>query len=215
MDLINLGLSLAAAGAAALTIRANYRGPHWHIYIAKPLATALILALAARLPAPELAAGRAALLAGLACALAGDVALMFRGERWFAAGLLCFLLTQIAYSAAFAPALRWGLWTPVRAAAYGLAMALVFRKLQPSLGKLRAPVMVYLGALGVMAWLALERAAALGTGPAWAAALGGLLFAVSDSTLAYERFRRPFPAARLAVLSTYWAAQGLIALAAA
>lgn len=215
MDPINLGLSLAAAGAAALAIRANYHGPPWHIFIFKPLATALILALAARLPAPELASGRTALLAGLVGALAGDIALMFPGERWFSAGLVCFLLTQIAYSSAFAPALRWGPWTAVRAAGLGLALAGAYWGLRPGLGSLRAPVLVYLTALGVMAWLAVERAAALGTAPAGAAALGALLFAASDSTLAYERFRRPFPAARLVVLGTYWAAQWLIALAAA
>ena len=43
------------------------------------------------------------------------------------------------------------------------------------------------------------------------AAIGAALFVVSDSFLAYDRFRQKFRAARIIVLSTYWAAQWLIA----
>jgi uncharacterized membrane protein YhhN len=45
-----------------------------------------------------------------------------------------------------------------------------------------------------------------------AAAAGALLFMLSDGMLAVDRFRRPFRWSRLAVLSTYFAAQWLIAL---
>lgn len=216
MDPLNLGLSAGAAVAAGLTIYANYRGPRRLIYLCKPLATGLILALAVRLPAPELPGRLHALLAaGLSLSLAGDIALMFPGPRWFLAGLVSFLLAHLAYLAAFWPALRWNAGSALRLAPYLLVMAALFHLIRPGLGGMTRPVAVYFTGLGLMAWAALERAAALQTWPAWAAALGGALFALSDSALAYEKFRRPFPAARLVVLAAYWSAQWLIALAAA
>jgi uncharacterized membrane protein YhhN len=45
-----------------------------------------------------------------------------------------------------------------------------------------------------------------------AAATGALLFVASDATLAIDRFARPFVLSRAAVLSTYFAAQLLIAV---
>jgi uncharacterized membrane protein YhhN len=215
MDTINWGLSLAAAIAAALTIRANYAGPAWHIYVFKPAATALILVLAWRLPAPEGLFFHACLLTGLGFSLLGDVVLMLPGERWFLAGLVSFLLAHLAYIAAFAPAARLASASLLRLAPFALAGLVLFRVLAPGMGKMRGPVAVYLAALATMAWLAFERAAAIGTWPAWLAAVGAAFFLVSDGVLAYERFRRPFPAARLVVLITYWVAQWLIALAAA
>jgi len=44
------------------------------------------------------------------------------------------------------------------------------------------------------------------------AAAGAVLFVLSDSALAWSRFRQPFAAAQLAVLGTYLPAQWLIAL---
>ncbi|MBL8245739.1 MAG: hypothetical protein JNL89_16200, partial [Rhodanobacteraceae bacterium] len=43
------------------------------------------------------------------------------------------------------------------------------------------------------------------------AAAGGMLFMASDSMIAIGRFGEPFDGQRLAVLTTYWAAQWLIA----
>jgi uncharacterized membrane protein YhhN len=43
------------------------------------------------------------------------------------------------------------------------------------------------------------------------AALGGLLFMVSDTLLAVNKFAQPLPLSALWILSTYWLAQACIA----
>jgi uncharacterized membrane protein YhhN len=45
------------------------------------------------------------------------------------------------------------------------------------------------------------------------AAIGGLLFIVSDSLLAINKFALPLPFSPLWILLTYWVAQGFIAAA--
>jgi alkenylglycerophosphocholine/alkenylglycerophosphoethanolamine hydrolase len=65
-------------------------------------------------------------------------------------------------------------------------------------------VAVYVLAILTMAWL--------GAGVNVVAGLGAALFVTSDGMLAYDKFVRQFPSARLLVLTTYWLAQWLIAL---
>ncbi|MGZ7042521.1 MAG: lysoplasmalogenase family protein, partial [Thermoanaerobaculia bacterium] len=85
--------------------------------------------------------------------------------------------------------------------------------LWPRLGRLRVPVVVYVvAALVAMAWQATTRAVVVDTEPAMAAAVGAALFVVSDATLAINRFRVSFRASQAVVMSTYVAAQALIAL---
>ncbi len=78
--------------------------------------------------------------------------------------------------------------------------------LQPHLGGLLVPVALYGLVLGVMA--------AIAGGLGGLIAVGGALFVVSDSVLALGRFLPgyEFAAHDLVVMSTYLAAQGLIAL---
>ena len=64
----------------------------------------------------------------------------------------------------------------------------------------------------VMAWQAWERWGHTGQHLALIASLGAVLFVVSDAILALNRFRAQFKAARLLNLTTYFAAQWLIAL---
>jgi uncharacterized membrane protein YhhN len=66
-----------------------------------------------------------------------------------------------------------------------------------------------------MAWQAAERWAGLGTTPALLAAAGAGLFVISDSALAWQRFKARHRWGQPVVLSTYFAAQWLIALSVA
>ncbi len=197
------------AAFAALTLWAEHRDSRRAIYLLKPLTTVLILALAATAPQPVSRGYQALVCAGLLFSLAGDVFLMLPRDR-FVAGLASCLVAHLFYVAAFAP-------RPVTLAAPLVLAALVvygmvlLRALWPRLGELRVPVAVYAAALLVMAWQAAERWAVLHTTPALLAALGAGLFVVSDSVLAWERFRRSHPYGQAVVLGTYFAAQWLIA----
>ena len=92
------------------------------------------------------------------------------------------------------------------------AGVLVYAWLRPGLGAMGAPVAVYVTAIAAMAGFATARWLGVGGTGALLACAGAILFVVSDSALAANRFRRPFAAAPAVVLGTYFAAQCLIAL---
>jgi uncharacterized membrane protein YhhN len=205
-----LAFTLLAAASAAATLWAERRGARRAFYLLKPLTTVLIMALAPVAPAPVSRGYQALVCAGLLFSLAGDVFLMLPRDR-FVAGLASFLVAHLFYIASFAPR-PFRLAAPlvlVALLAYG---AVLLRALWPRLGGLRAPVAVYAAVLLGMAWQAAARWDVDDTGRALLAALGAGLFVVSDSVLAWERFREPRAYGHAVVLATYYAAQWLIAL---
>ena len=204
-------LSLFALASALLTIGAEYRGPRRHVYAFKPLTVALVILVALQTKFGAAPPYKHLVVAGLLCSLAGDVLLMLPRER-FVAGLVCFLFAHLCYIAAFTA----GGGTPRASSAWGAAAlllygALMLRLLWPRLGKLKGPVVVYVAAILLMAWQALNRWLAGEAGSALALA-GALLFVASDSALAWNRFKGEFKGAQAVVLGTYFAAQWLIAL---
>ncbi|HEX5870140.1 MAG TPA: lysoplasmalogenase [Longimicrobium sp.] len=209
MPTLPLALTLLAAASAALTVRAEHRQARRAVYLFKPLTTVLILALAATAPQPAGRGYQALVCAGLLFSLAGDVFLMLPRDR-FVAGLASFLAAHLLYVAAFAPRPP-ALAAPLVLAALVAYGGVLLRALWPRLGSLRAPVALYAAALLVMAWQAAERWMTLDTAPALLAAAGAGLFVVSDSVLAWQRFRGRHAYGQAVMLSTYFAAQWLIA----
>lgn len=212
MPIVQAVLIASVSLAAVLAIRAHYldAGQRWQAYVFKPLATLLVLALALSMPAP-LPEYRWAVVAGLVCSLAGDVFLMLPRDR-FVPGLASFLVAHLFYLYAFGIGLRvdtaYSLWLPY-AVIGGIVTAVIWRNLKPAL---RGAVILYTLVITCMAGQAAGRWQALGSAAALAAALGAALFVISDSVLAINRFRAHFRAERAVTLSTYWAAQTLIAL---
>lgn len=196
--------------AAVLATYSGAKGPQRLHHIAKPLTTGLIIAVAALAPTPAPAAYKTLILAGLACSLLGDVALMFP-DKWFTPGLVAFLAAQVLYALAFQPGaghpVSTGVFLPF--IFYGLLMFFI---LAPGLGPMKLAVFVYIGAITAMAGFAANRFVDLGGTKPLLAFAGAVLFLVSDSVLAYDRFARKFGLARILVLGTYFPAQLLIAL---
>lgn len=203
-------LSILAAAAALLAVRAEYRGPRRRVYVFKPLAVILVIFIALQTKHAGAGPYKFWVVAGLLFSLAGDVFLMLPRDR-FVAGLVSFLFAHVCYLAAFASGggVAASAWAGAALAAYGASM---LGLLWPRLGSLKGPVAVYVALILLMAWAAVGRY--LGAGPAGSglAAAGALLFAASDSLLAWNRFRGEFRAAQALVLGTYFAAQWLIAL---
>lgn len=152
---------------------------------------------------------RTIFVAGLALSLAGDVFLLL-DERWFVAGLASFLLAHIAYIAGLVlvPVEWW-------AAAVGIgvvvaAFGLVGRRIVGAVRggdspQLVGPVIAYVAVISAMV------VAAFATGSAWAAG-GALLFFISDSVLAWDRFLASTRWGPVTVMITYHLAQaGLVA----
>jgi len=206
-------LTILAMCSGTLHVRAEYRGPRNQVYLFKPLTTTLILLIAVQAGAPELALYKYAIVAGLVCSLAGDIFLMLPSDK-FVPGLASFLVGHLFYITAFTWGTGFGfsLWLLAPFVIFGVVM---FRVLSPHLGKMKVPVIAYMAVILVMAWQAWERVGQTGQIAALLASVGAVFFVVSDSALAIDRFRGQFKNARAVVLSTYYAAQWLIALSVA
>ena len=212
--------SLPAAGAifAALAIASApwALAQPWLNFAFKPLATLCVLAWAAGADTDD-AAVRRWIVAGLACSLAGDVALLWP-VRGFLAGLVSFLLGHLAYLVALTRRVRLGA-RPLAFAGWALVAAAVLSFLWHGVpAGLRVPVVVYVTALSAMAaqattvWRVRRHAP---DAARWrVVALGGALFVLSDAILATDRFAGGVPVPTLLNLSTYWLGQWFIARAA-
>ena len=203
-------LSLLVLASALLNIRAEYKGPRRQVYVFKPLTVVLVILIALQTKFAAAPLYKQLIIAGLLCSLAGDVFLIWPRER-FVAGLVCFLFAHLFYVAAFTVdgARTLSVWGAAILVLYG---TLMLRLLWPHLGKLKAPVSVYVAVILLMAWQALNRWMAMGDAGSALALAGALLFVASDSALAWNRFRGEFKSAQAVVLITYFAAQWLIAL---
>lgn len=203
-------LSAGVLISAGVAIWSDAKGRLRLFRIAKPLTTVLIIVLAAIAETPEPAAYKTFVLAGLLCSLLGDIALLVP-EKGFTPGLVAFLAAQVLYILAFRPApghsLSAGVFLPF--IFYGLLMFFI---LAPGLGKMKLPVFVYIGAITAMAGSAAGRFIDRGGTPAFLAFVGAVLFLVSDSVLAYDRFAKRIGPAQAIILGTYFPAQLLIAL---
>jgi uncharacterized membrane protein YhhN len=202
-------LTLLAILSASLHIRAEYHGPRYHVYLFKPLTMVFILLTAVQAGKPDASLYKVTIIVGLVCSLAGDVFLMLPSDR-FVAGLVSFLIAHLFYITAFTSGTGFGL--PWRSLApfviYGI---FIFSILSPYLGQMKLPVLVYMVVILVMAWQAWERWNQTGQSQALLAFLGAVLFLISDSALAVNRFRGGYKSAQALILSTYFAAQWLIA----
>jgi uncharacterized membrane protein YhhN len=194
--------------SAVICLAGEYLDSAVLVYVGKPLATLAVIMLAARSTTPVSARYRALISAGLVCSLAGDVFLMLPSDQ-FIAGLASFLVAHLCYLAAFAGS--GGGIRNLKAAAVFLLAGAVLAMLWPSLGPLRIPVTVYVTVIATMAWQAIARWQRLGSRDSQLAALGAVVFLLSDAALAWRKFRGDFPGSVLVVLGTYWLAQWCIA----
>jgi len=203
-------LSILVALSAAAHITAEYEGPRKHVYVFKPLTMVFIIAIALLSPSSTY---KHLILAGLLFSLAGDIFLMLPSDR-FLHGLISFLVAHLFYIAAFT--LDGGrsprFLTALPLLAYG---GLMLYLLLPGLGKMKAPVTVYVLVILLMVWQACNRWMSTWMITGLLATAGACLFAASDSILALNRFRRPMRSAQFLILASYFAAQWLIALSVA
>ncbi len=151
---------------------------------------------------------------GLLFSLAGDIILDWPADLFvfglgaFLIGHLCYLVAYLSDSQRFAPlALLLAL-----AAGGGMFAVLASRPLGPLL----IPVAFYALTISAMLWRALARVGEpkIARASAWLAAVGAVLFVISDSLIGINRFVAPFDAARYAIIVTYWLGQFGIAASA-
>ena len=190
-------------------IRAEYLGPHYHIYLFKPLTMVFILLIAMSKARKAPVFYAYAIIGGLLCSMAGDIFLMLPSDQ-FIPGLVSFLVAHLFYIGAFTRGrrFRFSFWSLLPFVVYGI---LIFIFLSPGLKAMKLPVLAYIVVILMMGWQGWERWNDTGQRLALLAFFGTILFIISDSVLAINRFRQPFELARALTLSTYFTAQWMIA----
>jgi alkenylglycerophosphocholine/alkenylglycerophosphoethanolamine hydrolase len=200
---------LAVIVAGALAIAGSELGKRKLTLVFKPLATLLLLGVVGW---PHTSFARLT-VAGILFSLIGDVALLSESDTAFQLGLVAFLTAHVIYIVANVGVAAWSGWTAGVAVVVALATVVLLRFVRPSAIVIRIATIIYgvaISAMVITAW------ATVGGPLVWAplAAVGAVLFYVSDASLALNRFHRPIPHVAYLAMGVYWLGQLGIALAA-
>jgi len=201
-------LTILAIISASIHIWGEYQGPDYLIYIFKPLTMVFIIAIALLAKDPPSKKYKFVIIAGLLFSMTGDIFLMLPVDL-FIAGLVSFLIAQLIYTYAFRSGrpFRFKLLAIVPFAIYGV---IIFVILFPGLNGMAIPVAAYIIVIMTMAWQAWDQWDDVRKRWALLAFIGAVLFVISDTFLALNKFGEPFLAARALTLTIYFSAQWLI-----
>lgn len=208
-----IGLTVLACLAACVALLVSeFR--QWPVgrAAAKIAASSAFLAVAIQCDAAASTYGQL-ILAALALSWVGDVLLLSQRSRFFLPGIGSFLLAHGVFSIAF-------LFQPIHGIALGVGLVVmgvigtrVLTWLWPHLsGFYRVAVGAYVAAIVVMCALAIAVSAATGS---WLLAAGAVAFALSDISVARDRFVAHAFINRLWGLPLYYGAQLVLALSVA
>lgn len=157
-------------------------------------------------------------MGALIFSLLGDILLLW--DYLFIYGLGAFLLAHICYIIAFKIAQK----TPGRVLGVNFVRlfffnmpiyifaAFVYYLINPNLGGLKFPVIIYIIVIVSMVTTARERFKRCNTESFWQVFVGALLFFISDGILAISRFYQDFPESGVLIMGTYATAQLLIVM---
>jgi uncharacterized membrane protein YhhN len=148
----------------------------------------------------------------------GDIFLMFSGrnELFFFAGVGGFFMAQLTYIYVFSKYrekegvgfLKRNIWISLFFMAYVAGMlVLLFPGLE---GMMKPVITIYALSLMGMSMMALNRSGRVGVNSFKMVFAGSLLFMISDSMIAFDKFRSAIPLAGFLIMITYIAAQYLI-----
>jgi uncharacterized membrane protein YhhN len=153
------------------------------------------------------------ILTGLFFSFLGDVFLLYeyKSPLFFIFGLASFLFTHICYIIYFVrikssqvSLLRQQLWLAALVLAYGCSLVML---LYPGLGDLKFPVIIYAAVICTMLLCSLHVFYKTGRPANVFFVMGALLFVISDSLLAVNKFLSPLSMSGVYIMLTYCAAQ--------
>jgi uncharacterized membrane protein YhhN len=140
----------------------------------------------------------------------GDLALMVP-EKYFLPGVGAFFIAQLLYIKVFASFKNdlktWVNWKSIIVIVYG---AFLINQLTPHAGDLVIPIVGYGITLIMMALFAINAELSTPRSIYWIGALGAVLFVISDSLIAVNKFIEPLPYRDVLIMSTYMLAQYLL-----
>ena len=204
-------LFLCGASVAGL-LHAERREDAARKRLFKPLASLAFILAAIAAGALETGFG-SIILAGLFLCALGDVLLLSRAAPAFLAGMGAFAAGHGAYIAAFAHGgLSVGPAAVAGLAAGGALSLFVLKSLWGGLGSFRAPVIAYCVIISLMVAASFGHWAAEPDGRSLRLAIAAAAFALSDLSVARDRFGAENFLNRLWGLPLYYAAQCLFAV---
>jgi uncharacterized membrane protein YhhN len=155
------------------------------------------------------------MIAGLLFSWAGDIILEFSESNgnMFIPGLICFLMAHVMYLTVFITTpgknsiigTRIPLLLPV--IIYGIALVLY---LYGDLNEMKLPVILYAIVILLMLAGAINRIDKVNKKSFWLVLAGAILFVISDSAIAFNKFSYKFEYSGVLIMSTYITAQYLI-----
>jgi uncharacterized membrane protein YhhN len=156
---------------------------------------------------------------GLFFGLLGDCLLMFVtvDASFFILGLAAFLIGHLLYISAFSLDYKGQRLNSRQISKWSLLIVFVYCicfywLLSDHLGELKFPVLVYAVVISVLALVAINRREGVNLISFNLILLGAVLFLVSDSILAYDKFVTSFRYSSLLIMSTYMLAQYFITI---
>jgi uncharacterized membrane protein YhhN len=192
------------------------------IYFTKPLLMPLLLVFFLLNNRKNAPAEKWLFSLALLFSLAGDVFLMFRRDDFFVFGLGSFLIGHLAYIVSFTVRIREAKISAMQILMKGIPFLLFVGAflwfLHPYImndsetAPLFIPVAVYASIIALMGLGSLLRKNAVSDSGFWMVFLGALLFMVSDSCIAFNKFVSPLPHAGVLIMATYGVAQYMITL---
>ena len=159
---------------------------------------------------------RSGWLIGLGFSTLGDVLLMFEGGLFFLLGLSAFLLAHVSYIGSIVVGLRerrgFLLRNPVWILPFLLYPIFMLYALWSGIPEaMRIPVAIYALVISSMAQAVANLRSSLDDNTFRTMMAGALLFVLSDSLLAINKFGQTFAGAHVAIITTYILGQYLLA----
>ena len=146
----------------------------------------------------------------------GDLLLMFQDKApvFFLLGLASFLLAHIGYILAFNQVSSSPksilLKKPYLSIPFFVYAAGMMYGMSSNLGEMFVPVLVYASVISLMCVFALNRFERVNVGSFWWVLVGAIVFVLSDSAIAINKFLSPFYYAGFVIMALYTLGQYMI-----
>ncbi len=199
---------ITASISAILTIYGKYLKDKLLHIVFKPLTLIIIICFALWGNERPYDVFKIFIIIALFFSLIGDLLLMLYREK-FVFGIAAFLFTHIFYSLAFIQNTSLNLYLLIPFILFAIVF---YRILRDNLGKLKIPVRIYTIIIVLMGWLACNRYLFFEDAQSFIVLTGGILFMLSDSILAVNKFKKEFKSAEVLILTSYFCSQILFAL---
>jgi uncharacterized membrane protein YhhN len=192
-------------------------GATWPAILAKALIIPVLFFLYFRLIKGQINNFHRMIMSALVFSWLGDVTLQLQGKNdiFFMIGLSCFLLAQVMYLIAFFSTKGENvlffkkIYLILPVILYGLIILYI---LYDGLGDMKITVIIYTIVILTMLSSALNREKKVNRQSYILVLVGAILFVLSDSMIAINKFSYPFDMSRIVIMLTYVVAQYLIAI---